>query len=200
MDVIKLNAEPRRTGRSAARAARRENKVPCVLYGHGVEPVIFTVPSLSLKPLIFTNENHRVTVSLGGDSWDCILKDMVYDARAEKALHADFQVLRAGEKITLTVPLRFVGTPAGQVEEGGETQYLVHEVDLTCLPRHMVSAVEVDISKMRLGDTLHLSDVQAENVTFTTPLETPLVSVAAPRVTEEEGAAEAEGEAPADAE
>ncbi|PSQ85446.1 MAG: 50S ribosomal protein L25, partial [Bacteroidetes bacterium QS_1_65_9] len=79
MDTIELDAEPRETGKKASRAIRRNENVPCVLYGRDVENVFFQVPALDLRPLIYADATHRVEVTLNGDSWECIMKDIDFD-------------------------------------------------------------------------------------------------------------------------
>lgn len=185
MDILTLDAQPRGTGTRNARAIRREGRVPCVLYGPHVEPVHFQVPVLSLYPLIYTTETHRVTVQVDGDQWDCILKEMEYHPVTDQPIHADFQVLQKGEKITLTVPVRFHGTPVGQADEGGDVQYAVHDLEVTCLPDDIPSYIDVDISALHIGDSIHVSDLDVPNVEFSAEPEQTLVTVVPPRLEEE---------------
>ena len=195
MDTIKLEATQRTPGKGAARAARRSEEVPCVLYGHGFEPVTFQVPELSLRPLIYTAETHRVELSVGGEQYDCILKEMKFHPVTDRPFHADFQVLRRGEVITLTIPVQYHGKSKG-VREGGEMQVVTHELEVTCLPKDIPSHIDVDVTELMIGDSVHLRDLQVENVTFTAHEDTTLVAIHAARkaeVEEEEGAAPAAG-------
>ncbi len=209
MDVITIEAQGREPGKKAARAARRAGMVPCVLYGSNVDSVSFQVPTLALKPLIFTSETHRVTVKVNGKKWDCVLKHVDYHPFSDTPLHADFQVLVKGSKITLMVPVKYNGTPVGQVHDGGDTQVIAHEVEVTCLPDNIPSHIEVDIAHLKIGDAIHLGDLEVEGVEFTGSLDQPNVPGVAPRVAEEveveaeegadvqeaeEAAAEGEGE------
>ena len=100
----------RETGKKAAKATRKAGLVPCVLYGPHTEPVHFAVPTLSLRPLIHTTEQHRVTVNVGGDSLDAILKEVIFHPVTERPWHVDFQALTAGEMFTTTIPVELVGT------------------------------------------------------------------------------------------
>ncbi len=182
MDAITLNAQAREPGKKTARASRREGLVPCVLYGHGVEPVSFTVPAISLKPLIFTAESHRVQISLGEEQWDCIIKEIKFDPVTDRPSHVDFQVLRKGEKLTLAIPIRFQGTAVGQITEGGEVQYILHEVSVTCLPKDIPSTIDVDISQLHIGDAVYISDLDVPGVKFEAQPEQAVVTIASPRV------------------
>lgn len=202
MDVITLDAQPRETGKKAARAARREGLVPCVLYGRHLEPVTFQVPAITLKPLIYTAETHRVTLKVNGNQWDCILKDLDYDPVTDLPIHADFQALQAGEKIALTVPIHFTGTPVGQIQQGGETNLVVHELHVRCLPQDIPASIDVDISHLSIGDAIHIRDLNVPNVEFVDSEDATLVTVLSPRVEAAEPVepALAEGEAAAETE
>ncbi len=189
MEKITLAAKTRTPGKGTARAARREEEVPCVLYGHGFEPVIFQVTERDLLPLIYTDEFHRVQVKIGRKAHDCVLKTVDFHPVSDRPMHADFQVLTAGEAITLTVPIRYTGTSIGQ-RDGGRVQTFFHELEITCLPKDIPDHIEVDISQLQIGGTIHLSDVAAEGLNFGAAPDTLLYSVMAPRVEVEEEVAE----------
>lgn len=198
MNVITIEAQGREPGKKAARAARRAGLVPCVLYGPRVDPVSFQVPALTLKPLIFTSETHRLAIKVDGRSWDCVLKHIDFEPLSDTPLHADFQVLVKGTKLTMMVPVQYHGTPVGQVEEGGDTQTIAHELEVICLPDNIPSHIEVDITHLRIGDAIHIRDLEVEGVEFTGSADQTIVTVVAPRVVEEavveeEDVAEEEG-------
>jgi len=194
MDVITLAAKPRTPGKGPARAARRAEEVPCVLYGHNEEPVVFQVAEKSLLPLIYTDEFHRVQVDIEGRSLSCVLKHVDFHPVSDRPMHADFQLLKTGEVITLTVPVRYVGTPVGQ-RDGGRVQVFFHELEITCLPKDIPDHIEVDVSALAIGDVIHLSNIEIEGVTFGAGADTLLYSVMAARVEVEPTAEELEGEA-----
>lgn len=187
MDIITLAVQPRAVGKKAARAARREGDVPCVLYGHHIEPVVFQVSEKSLSPLIYTDEMHVIKVELEKDSWDCIVKEISFHPVTDRPLHADFQVLQKGEKVTLTVPIRYLGTPIGQTR-GGNPDYNVHELEVTCVPKDIPSFIDVDVSQIAIGKSILLNEIDLEGLEFHAPSDMVLMSVQKPRaeVTEEE--------------
>ena len=199
MDVLSIEATKREPGKKGVKAARRAGEVPCVLYGSNVESVPFQVPQLALKPLIFTSETHRVEIKMNGKKWSCILKDIVFNPLSDAPLHADFQVLVKGSKITMMVPVQYHGVPVGQVEDGGDTQVIAHELEVTCLPDNIPSHIDVDIAELRIGDSIHIGDLSVEGVEFTGSEDRTIVTVVAPRVAEEPEAA-LEGEIAEDVE
>ncbi len=197
MEGIKLQGKPRATGTRASRAIRREGMVPCVLYGQRDEPVSFQVHELELHPLIYTEETHVLTIEFDGREWQCITKEIDFDPVTDRPRHADFQVLTAGEMITITVPLQYHGTPVGQTE-GGDTQIVVHEITARCLPKNIPSHIDVEISHLNIGDAIHVGDLEVEGLEFITLDRQTLVTIVPPRLepvdTEDEELELAEGE------
>ena len=179
MDVITLEAQSRALGTSAARAVRREGDVPCVLYGPHAEPVHFRVPRLSLRPLIYTSETHRLTIKVDGEEYDCILKDIDFDPVSDFPIHADFFALTAGEVITMTVPIVTVGVSLG-VQAGGVMSQALNDLRVTCLPKDIPSQIEVDVSQLEIGDSIHVSDLSLEDVTIETDPSRTIISITAP--------------------
>ena len=200
MDTITLDAQPRETGKAATKAIRRAEEVPCVLYGPHQEPLHFRVPVLDMRPLIYTAETHRVAVHLDGESYDCLLKEVSFDPITDVPRHADFQALTAGETIKMTVPLQLVGMPKGVKDDGGELLQPLNEIEIECLPKDIPSHAEADVSELGIGDSLHLSDVTLENVTFLTDLSRTIATVVAPRKEEVEETEDLLGLAPMEGE
>ncbi|GMQ81395.1 MAG: hypothetical protein BMS9Abin05_0826 [Rhodothermia bacterium] len=180
MDLITIDAKQRETGKKAVRAVRRNEEVPCILYGSDLETQIFQIPELTLRPLIFTNQFHRVEITLDGKAYECILKDVDFDPITDKPIHADFQILVAGELLTLNVPVHYVGDSVG-VLDGGTPQEFVHEISVRCLPKHIPDHIDVDISHLNIGDSILVRDLDLENVTINFPEDQALISVIQPR-------------------
>lgn len=210
MDVITIAAKPRELGKKASRITRKEGRVPCVLYGHSIDSVHFSMDGLELHRLVFTDELHRLQVDLDGQSYDCILKSVDLDPVRNEPIHADFQALVAGEAIELSVPISYVGEPIGH-KNGGDVQHIIHELTVSCLPANIPDSLEINIEGLDIGDSLHVSDLSFENIEIVTPAQQTVVSVTAKRVEAEpteddllgeglEGAAEGEGEADGQAE
>jgi large subunit ribosomal protein L25 len=185
MQAIKLDAKPRTPGKGPARAARREKEVPCILYGHSMESLPFQVVELDMRPLIYTDEFHRVEVSVAGETYDCILKKVDFHPVSDRPIHADFQMLQAGEKITLTVPLQIVGLSLGQ-RNGGSPVARNNELSVTCLPKDIPDHFQIDVTDIDIGDSVHLSDLADDKYEFDLPLEATLFFVQAAREEEVE--------------
>ncbi len=190
MATITIEANPRETGKREARAIRRQGWVPCILYGHHVEPIPFQIPASKLRPLIYTTETHLVKLQLDGKTWDCILKDVEFHPVSDEPLHADFQVLQAEEKVTVTVPVQIVGTAIG-VQRGGVLQIVTHELEVTCLPKDIPAHIDIDVSNLDIGDAIHVGDLQFQGLEFEDAPDQTVVVIAALQV----GGVEEEGEA-----
>ncbi|MEL6616562.1 MAG: 50S ribosomal protein L25 [Bacteroidota bacterium] len=185
MDSITLTAaEPRGTGKKEVKAVRRDDRVPCVLYGPTTEPVHFSVPQLDLRPLIHTSETYRVEVSVDGEDYEAILKDVDFHPITDEALHADFLALTAGQTLTLTVPIQLEGTAPG-VKAGGQLAQPLYELEIQSLPKDIPGHIAIDISSLEVGDSLHVYDLDlGDTIEVLTDSERTLVSIMAPRVEE----------------
>lgn len=181
MDTITIEAAPRETGKKATRAVRSQNHVPCILYGPATDPVPFQLPLGTLNKLVYQRTTPLLRIEVDGESWDCIMKDFDLHPITDRPIHADFQVLKEGRPITLTVPIRYVGTPEGQ-KEGGDTQYNFREVSVRCLPENIPAEITVDVAELRIGDALHFYDLEIEGVEFQVRPEQTIVTVVAPRI------------------
>ena len=158
MDTLTLTSTARETGKKAVKATRKAGLVPCVLYGAHTEPVHFSVETLALRPLIHTTETYRVAVALAGETYDAVLKEVVFHPVTERPWHVDFQALTAGEEMTMSVPINVVGTAAG-VREGGELSLPVHTVEVRGLPKDLPGHLDMDVSALAVGDSFHVRDL-----------------------------------------
>ena len=197
MEVINLEAAKRVAGKTATKQVRREGYVPAVVYGSEEEPMPIKVAELDLRPLIYTDEFHRVSVNVDGNSYECILKDVDYHPVTDRVRHADFQVLHPGQQIKLSIPVHFQGTAIGQ-KEGGLAQTFVNEISIKALPKDLPNYFEVDITEMEIGDSVMVRDLAREGIEILTPADQTLVTITIPRAIielEEAEAAEAAEEA-----
>jgi len=191
MEQINLPAGKRaETGKSASRKLRRAGMVPGVLYGPGIEKTIpLSVESIALERLLHgaAGENIIVNLNFGGDEEDkmVMFKEIVRHPVKDAIEHVDFVEVVFGQKITVEIPVHLTGKPEGQ-KFGGIVQQGVRKVTVECLPRGIPDSLEVDITPLEVGQTLHLKDINLpDGVTLMDDPEGALVSVVAP-VAEEE--------------
>ncbi|MCP3427654.1 50S ribosomal protein L25/general stress protein Ctc [Opacimonas viscosa] len=162
--IFHLEAEVRTDlGKGASRRLRREDKVPAIVYGADKEPVSVT---LAHNKLVQAQEfeafySHVLTLDIAGEKVDAIVKDMQRHPYKPKILHVDFLRVDASKAIHTTVPVHFINedTAPAIKTEGGHAEHHINEIDVACLPGNLPEFIEVDLTNVALGQTLHLSDV-----------------------------------------
>jgi large subunit ribosomal protein L25 len=153
-----LNADPRAgTGKGAARRLRREGRIPGVVYGGDAGAVSVTVLEKDVQAALRTGVR-ILELKVGSDSVAALLKDVAYDHLGERLVHVDFQRLRKGETIEIRVPLVYKGQPAG-AKEGGVFNVLHDTLEVSCQPDDVPDHVEVDVTGLALGDSLHVREI-----------------------------------------
>jgi large subunit ribosomal protein L25 len=205
---VKLEVREReRKGSAESRRLRREGLIPGVLYGNGRKPHAIFVPERDLRRVLTGPSGlHAILdVVLEGQSTAhaSILKDFQQDPIRGHISHIDLQEVRLDRPIQASVTVQLVGEPEG-VKEGGVLSQVQREINVEALPMEIPEHIELDVSAMKIGDTLRLSDLTArEGVTYLDNLEeTVLATVTLPtRVEEpepevEEGEELPEGEVP----
>ncbi|WP_372768772.1 50S ribosomal protein L25/general stress protein Ctc [Pseudoalteromonas sp.] len=160
-ELYTLDAEVRSDlGTGASRRLRRADKVPAVLYGAEKEAVSLT---LAHNKVIKAQEDegfysHILTLNIGGEKVEAILKDIQRHPFKPKVMHLDFQRVDANHKIHTKVPVHFINEEAAT--KGGNTvAHHVTEIDVTCLPAQLPEFIEVDVAAIEVGATVHLSDI-----------------------------------------
>jgi large subunit ribosomal protein L25 len=198
-----LNVSRRdKCGKGAARSLRRSELIPAVFYGKGMETCSLTVDPKELKKALATEAGMNTLIRLSGDGpFDgkvVILKDSLRDALSRQFLHADFQAIDLTKKTTLLVPVKLVGKAPGE-KNGGILELIVKELEIRCLPSDIPPHIEVDVSALEIGDSVHLKEISFPAGVETTHEENFAVAgVAAPakeEVEEEPAAGAAEGAA-----
>jgi large subunit ribosomal protein L25 len=200
---IKLVVRERdKLGSRDSRRLRRQGLIPGVLYGQGQKPHPFAVPERQLRAALTTRAGlHAILdVQLDGQSNEhsSVLKDYQQDPLRGKILHIDLQEVRLDQPIHATVVVELVGEAVG-TKEGGVLTQVSRELNVEALPTAVPEHIDADVSELRIGDALRLSDLTPpEGVTFLDdPDDTVLANVSAPRVEIEPEEEElAEGEEP----
>lgn len=183
-------------GKGAARSARREGRIPGILYGHGEESVALSVDAGELKKLVhsISVENTILDLDLGrSEPFKVLIRELQRHPVRDEFLHIDFFHVAMDEKIQVEIPILLVGTPTGVKNKGGVLDHQMRELEVFCLPGNIPEKVELDVSGLDIGDSIHVSDIQLDDVEILTELDRAVVAVLAPTVIEvEEEAATAE--------
>ena len=160
-----LSAEVRSDyGKGASRRLRKTNKFPGIIYGGGGNPTPIT---LDHNEIINNLQNeaffsHILTVKVDGSDEKAIIKDIQRHPYKQRILHMDFMRVRMDEAISVRVPLHYLNeeTCHGVKTEGGAINKIENDVGISCLPGDLPEYIEVDLIDLKLGESLHLSDVK----------------------------------------
>ena len=186
MEKTKLKASERKDfTKSRTKKIRREGIIPGVFYSKTNKPIHIDVVDKSINPLVFTSKTHLISLELEGhEEYECIIKDIQFHPVTDKVIHFDLLGLTKGEKIKLEIPVQLVGTSIG-VKEGGVIQHVLHKVEVECLPRNIPEHIVVDISELKLGDSVHIGDLNYEDIEFVDTKESLIVQVTHAKIKEE---------------
>ena len=166
---------------------RKEGKIPAVLYGHKEKTKTIYVEQKKFKEILDALKEETVIVNLkiGSKNYPCVIKSLQQNPLNEELLHVDFQHIHRKERVRATVPIHIVGTAPG-VEKGGILDVHIHEAVVRCLPDALPSHIDVDVSNLNLGETIHLKELKTPNLDFELSLDTTVASVLVPRALEAE--------------
>ncbi|QKT02855.1 50S ribosomal protein L25/general stress protein Ctc [Ectothiorhodospiraceae bacterium 2226] len=199
-----LNGEPRAdVGKGASRRLRRAGKVPAVIYGAGKDPQSITLEQREILKQL-ENEavySHILDLKLGGKAERVVLKDMQRHPFKPIVLHVDLLRVSENEALRVHVPLHFMGEDtAPGVKAGGIVSRNIIEAEISCLPKDLPEFLEVDLSGLNVGDSVHLSDIKLPKGVELPELahgpehDLPVASISLPRGAVEAAGEEAEGE------
>jgi large subunit ribosomal protein L25 len=152
-----------RTGTGLVRRLRSEGEVPAVLYGAGKENLSIAVNHDLLFHSLDKEEFHSaiITIDTDGTKEQAILRSVQRHPHKIKILHADFQRVDDLKPITMSLPIHFIGEEdcIGVKVDGGMISHLMNEVEVTCLPKDLPENIQLDVTNLHLGESLHLSDI-----------------------------------------
>jgi large subunit ribosomal protein L25 len=151
-----------KVGKGVCRKLRKAGKIPGVVYGKGMESVAVTLNPKELSVAVAGEggQNNLITLKGAGqlDGATVIVSSLERDCLKGNPLHVDLHKISMTEKLRVTVPLSLVGTAAG-VKAGGLLDALMHEVEVECLPGDIPENIELDLTPLVIGDTIHVSDL-----------------------------------------
>jgi large subunit ribosomal protein L25 len=193
------------SGTAASRRARRNGQVPVVVYGGGEDEQYLLVDHNKIIRQLDVEAFHSALVQLKveGDLQRAILRDVQMHPYKQQVMHLDFQRVSRKDTITMTVPLHFIGeedAPGVKLEAGIMTHSMT-SIDVSCLGSDLPEYVEVDVSGLALGESVHLGEiVLPEGVEFASTvhesdLELSVASVLAPKKPQTEVAEDEDTEA-----
>lgn len=185
-----------KTGKGICRRLRRQGLVPAILYGRGQEPIPLAVKLSDLRKTFATPEARAGFFTLvikglpeGEARKTALLREIQRDTLKDMVLHVDFQAVTMEEEIYLEVPIVLVGKPKG-VEKGGLLEQVLRSVEVRGIAAKIPPHIEVDVSDLDIGDSIHVKDLRVEGVIITTDPSLAVATVVTPEIEE---AVEGEG-------
>ena len=176
MKTLSINATKRTEyGKKAAKAFRREGQIPCVIYG-GSEEISFTVDAKEVKPLIYTPNSYVVEIEIDGKVEKAVMREVQYHPVREQVLHVDFYRVQEGKPVAVNVPVRITGNAEG-VKIGGKLALSARKLTVKALVEYIPDEIVVDVTPLKVGQTIFVGDLKHENLTFVTPATTAVCAV-----------------------
>jgi len=204
MQTFELQAKARTAdGTSKARAVRRNEMFPAVVYGHGMKPLSIEVPDKAFLKAIHTKAGANVLITLQVEGVKlkestCRIKAIQNNPVTDKIDHIDFMVISLTEKITVKVPVALLHIEeAPGIKEGGSLDLVHREVEVECLPTQIPEKIEIETKAMKINDAVHAKDlILPQGIKCMLPPDEVVLAIHPPREEEvkpaEEGAAEPE--------
>ncbi|ROL57794.1 50S ribosomal protein L25 [Bacteroidetes/Chlorobi group bacterium Naka2016] len=183
MSEVILKVKKRGTGKTEAKNLRKKGLIPGIFYTKDIAPIPIVAEPKPLRPIVHTSETKIVRLQIEGEEkeYQCILKDVQIDPLKDTISHFDLFGIHEGSRLSVEVPIVLKGQPVG-VREGGTLQQSLSKVRVKCLPDRIPTHFEIDISNLKIGKAIHISDIQSEGIEFELSPETVIVACIAPRV------------------
>ena len=185
---VSITATPREaSGKGAARQTRFAGKVPAVIYGHGraTQPLSLDAKALEMALAGVEPASTLFEVTVDGKKTRALIREIQRHPIRPDVIHVDFYEIHADEKVKLKEPVHLVGTPEGVRNGGGVLDQVMREVEIEVLPEHIPERVELDVSALLIGHSVHVSNLSIPNATILVAPELTLATVVPPRAEEE---------------
>lgn len=187
MKSLALSAHPRTLSRrKGSRKLRAGGRIPAIIYGRHHPPQNLEVDAKEFDTLVHKAHTEIILVDLTvqGDAPTvrlALVQDVQHHPLSGQVLHVDFHEVKPDEKVTIDVPVESVGTPDGVKTGGGTLEHVRFRVRVRCLPQDLPDQVSVDVSHLKVGQTLHIGEIVAPpGVELLGDKKIPVFAVAAP--------------------
>jgi large subunit ribosomal protein L25 len=199
MATVQLDSKVRtQTGKGASRRLRTEGRLPAIFYGPEAEPIMLSIDYLQLRKVLKGKAAENIIVDLQIDSngrsqsKTVMIKELQRDPITRDYLHVDFFEISMGKEIEAVIPLQLINTPLG-VTNGGLLQHIRRELSVSCLPKDLIEKIDIDVSGLDIGDSLHIRDITLPaGLNSTEDDDFTIATVVAPTITAEPEEVEAE--------
>ena len=191
MKLFTLKAQSReKTGKGYTKTLRRENLIPAVIYGPNSKSESIIIPVKELIQALKNKKTLELIVDITIDDKDkkmTILKELQKNQVTDEYLHADFQIIAENQELSVSIPIEVIGNPVG-VDNGGLLQIIRRQLDAKCFPLKIPAKIEIDISNLDVGDSIHIEDIVKDNndINFIYDVNFTVITCTAPKAEKEE--------------
>lgn len=198
MKKVSLSGSPRENvGKKDAKQVRAAGLVPAVLYG-GDKQIPFSLNAIAFGKYVYTPDVYIFEIDLDGTAYNAILKDLQFHPVNDKIIHADFLQLVDNKPVKMELPVRITGSSIG-VRNGGRLGVNFRRIKVNGVPDNFPDVIELDITKLKIGQALRVKDLAMEGITVLHDPEAVVVSVSRARGAVEDAEESEEGEEGAEA-
>ena len=171
-------------GKKSTNELRKNNGIPCVLYGIEKEAKAFAVTADAVRKLVYTPDIHVVNLTIDGVECKAVLKDIQFHPVKDTILHMDFLQIVADKPIVMEVPTVLSGLAAG-VKLGGKLQQAIRKIKVKAVYANIPEKLTIDVTELALGKSIKVGELSFEGLELVTPAQTVVCSVAATRASRE---------------
>ena len=171
-------------GKKSTNELRKNNGIPCVLYGIEKEAKAFAVTTDAVRKLVYTPDIHVVNLTIDGVECTAVLKDIQFHPVKDTILHMDFLQIVEDKPIVMEVPTVLTGLAAG-VKLGGKLQQAIRKIKVKAVYANIPEKLTVDVTELGLGKSIKVGELSFEGLELVTPAQTVVCSVAATRASRE---------------
>jgi large subunit ribosomal protein L25 len=171
-------------GKKSTNELRKNNGIPCILYGIEKEAKAFAVTTDAVRKLVYTPDIHVVNLTIDGVECTAVLKDIQFHPVKDTILHMDFLQIVEDKPIVMEVPTVLTGLAAG-VKLGGKLQQAIRKIKVKAVYANIPEKLTVDVTELGLGKSIKVGELSFEGLELVTPAQTVVCSVAATRASRE---------------
>ena len=171
-------------GKKSTNELRKNNGIPCIIYGIEKEAKAFSVTTDAVRKLVYTPDIHVVNLTIDGVECKAVLKDIQFHPVKDTILHMDFLQIVEDKAIVMEVPTVLTGLAAG-VKLGGKLQQAIRKIKVKAVYANIPEKLTVDVTELGLGKSIKVGELSFEGLELVTPAQTVVCSVAATRASRE---------------
>lgn len=149
-------------GKKDAKALRNAGLVPCVLYGNGTQ-THFSIKDIAIQKLVYNPDVFQIELDIDGKKASAVIQDLQQNPITDKVMHVDFLELDAKKPVKIGLPVRVVGSSRG-VLAGGKLMQVFRRLRVEALPADLPEAITVDITKLRIGQSIRVKDLESDGL------------------------------------